>query len=277
MLGTLVIVFREVIEAGLVIGIVLAATKGVVGRGWWIALGIAIGLLGAGAVAAFAGELAGLFQGSGQEVFNAAILSAAVLMLAWHNVWMTRQGAAMAQELRAAGDAVATGRRSLTALAIVVAVAVLREGSEVVLFLYGIATSGGDSASALMIGGALGILGGAVLSAVMYFGLLAIPPRRLFGVTTALITLLAAGMASQAVAFLQQGGYLQGMARPLWDTSWLLSQGSMVGRMLHGLVGYTDSPTGAQLVAYLAVIVVIAGLMRLSRRKPAARANLART
>jgi high-affinity iron transporter len=276
MLATLVIVFREVIEAGLVVGIVLAATKGVAGRGWWVALGIGAGLLGAGLVAGFAGELAALFQGSGEELFNAAILSAAVLMLAWHNVWMTRQGAAMAQELRAVGDAVAAGRRSLAALAIVIGVAVLREGSEVVLFLYGIATSGGDSSWALLAGGALGVLAGAGLSLLLYLGLLAIPPRRLFSVTTALITLLAAGMAAQAVAFLQQGGYLQGMATPLWDTSWLISQGSIPGRMLHSLVGYSDSPTGAQLIAYIAVIAVILGLMRLTRRKPAARPSLAR-
>ena len=281
MLSTLVIVFREIIEAGLVIGIVLAATEGVSGRGWWVALGIGAGVLGAGLVAAFAGELAGLFQGSGQEVFNAAILSAAVVMLTWHNVWMARQGAAMARELRAVGDAVAAGQRSLAALAIVVGVAVLREGAEVVLFLYGIATSGGNSSSEMLAGGVLGILSGAGLSAVIYLGLVAIPASRLFAVTTALITLLAAGMASQAVAFLQQGGYLQGMATPLWDTSWLLAQGSVVGRMLHSLVGYSDSPTGAQLIAYAAVIAIIVALMHLtggSRPQPhLSRASKARS
>jgi high-affinity iron transporter len=277
MLATLVIVFREVIEAGLVIGIVLAATKGVPGRGWWVALGIAGGVFGAGLVAGFAGELASLFQGSGQEVFNASILTAAVVMLAWHNVWMARQGAAMARDLRAVGNAVAAGQRSLAALAIVVGVAVLREGSEVVLFLYGIATSGGTSSATMLVGGALGVLGGAGLSAMIYLGLAAIPAHRLFAVTTALITLLAAGMASQAIAFLQQGGYLQSMATPLWDTSWLLSQASVIGRMLHSLIGYTDSPTGAQLIAYLAVIAVIVGLMRLTRRRPTSSASLART
>jgi high-affinity iron transporter len=277
MLATLVIVFREVIEAGLVIGIVLAATKGVPGRGWWVALGVAGGLLGAGVVAGFAGELGSLFHGSGQEIFNAVILSAAVVMLAWHNVWMARQGAAIARDLRAVGDAVAAGRRSLGALAIVVGVAVLREGAEVVLFLYGIATSGGDSAAMMLTGGALGVLSGGGLAAVIYLGLLAIPASRLFAVTTALITLLAAGMACQAVAFLQQDGYLQGMSTPLWDTSWLLSQGSLVWRMLHSLVGYTDSPTGAQLIAYLAVIAIIVGLMRFTGRRPTAADSLARS
>jgi high-affinity iron transporter len=271
MLATLVIVFREVIEAGLIVGIVLAATKGVSGRGFWVGLGILGGVLGACIVALFASQIAGLFQGSGQEIFNASILLAAVVMLAWHNSWMASHGKDMARQMQAVGGAVAAGRRSMTALAVVVGVAVLREGSEIVLFLYGIASAGGESAGAMVLGGILGIFCGAGLSALMYFGLVAIPIRRLFAVTTALITLLAAGMASQAVNFLQQAGYFPGLADPLWDTSGLLSEGSIPGRLLHSLIGYSDSPTGAQLIAYLATIAVIVILMRLvgARRTPA--------
>jgi high-affinity iron transporter len=263
MLATLLIVFREIIEAGLIVGIVLAATKGVRWRGLWVGYGVAGGVAGACLVAAFAGELSGLFQGSGQEMFNATILLLAVAMLAWHNVWMASHGRAIAREMRAVGTAVAEGRRSMLALAIVVGVAVLREGSEVVLFLYGIASSGGASTPAMLAGGALGILAGAGMSALMYLGLLSIPPQRLFAATSGLITLLAAGMAAQAVGFLEQGGYLEQMSTPLWDTSWLLPQDGIVGRMLHTLVGYTDSPTGAQLVAYLLVVGLIVALMRL--------------
>ena len=78
MLGALIIVFREVIEAGLIVGIVLAATAGVPRRGRVRHAGRARGCSGACLVAAFAGELAGLFQGSGQELFNASILLLAV-------------------------------------------------------------------------------------------------------------------------------------------------------------------------------------------------------
>ena len=79
MLATLLIVFREVIEAGLIVGIVLAATKGVARRGWWVGYGVAGGVAGACLVAAFAGEIATLFSGSGQELFNATILLLAVM------------------------------------------------------------------------------------------------------------------------------------------------------------------------------------------------------
>jgi high-affinity iron transporter len=263
MLSALLIVFREVIEAGLIVGIVLAATQGVPRRGQAVSAGVGAGVLGACLVAAFAGELAALFEGNGQELFNASILLLAVMMLTWHNVWMASHGREMARELKAAGHEVVTGKRTLAALGVVVGVAVLREGSEVVLFLYGIAAQGGTSNAALLAGGALGLGAGAVVSALMYFGLLTIPAGRLFQVTSGLITLLAAGMAAQAVLFLQNGGYIEVMTGTAWDTSWLLKEDSIPGRLLHTLVGYVEAPNGAQILAYLGTIVMILMLMRL--------------
>ena len=265
MLATLLIVFREVIEAGLIVGIVLAATKGVPRRGLWVSYGIIGGVAGACLIAAFAGEIAPLFEGSGQELFNASILLLAVGMLTWHNVWMASHGRAIAEETRQVGAAVAAGQEPLAALSIVCGVAVLREGSEVVLFLYGIAASGGTSAVSMMLGGTLGVLAGAGVSALMYLGLLTIPTRYLFSVTSGLITLLAAGLAAQAVAFLQQAGYVEVLTDTVWDTSWLLSDGSVIGRLVHTLIGYTDRPNGAQLVVYLLTVTIIVGLMRSQR------------
>ena len=74
MLGALVIVFREVLEAGLIIGIVMAAIRGAPGRGAWIAAGVLAGVVGAGIIALFAGAIADAFEGSGQELLNAAVL-----------------------------------------------------------------------------------------------------------------------------------------------------------------------------------------------------------
>jgi high-affinity iron transporter len=268
MLAALIIVFREAIEAGLIVGIVLAATKGVPSRGRWIAFGIAGGVIGACLVAAFAGRIANLFSGSGQEIFNASILLLAVLMLTWHNVWMARHGREMARHMKNVGAAVLAGERPLAALAVVVGVAVLREGSEVVLFLYGIAQS--TTGASMLVGGVLGLAAGAIVSALMYYGLLAIPAGKLFRTTAWLITLLAAGMAAQAVLFIQNAGYLELLTRSLWDTSWLLPDGGegwrgILGKMLHTLVGYTAAPDGAQLIAYLGTVLAIFGLMRWER------------
>jgi high-affinity iron transporter len=269
MLAALVIVFREVFEAGLVVGIVMAVTAGVAGRGYWIAGGVIAGVLGACVVALFTGGLSELFGGSGQEVFNASILGFAVLMLTWHNVWMARHGRELVAELRAAGEAVVAGSKSLLALAIVVAIAVLREGSEVVLFLYGVAAAQGGASWAMVAGGVVGLVLGASVCLLTYLGLITIPTRYLFSVTSALIALLAAGMAAQAIAFLEQANIVTALDHTVWDTSWILSDASFLGRALHTLIGYVDQPTAMQVVVYAMTLFIIILLMRLFSAPPA--------
>jgi high-affinity iron transporter len=271
-LAALIIVFREVFEAGLIIGIVLAVTGSVPHRNRWIVGGVLAGALAACLVAAFAGALSQLFAGMGQELFNAAILSVAVMMLTWHNVWMARHGREIAGEMRAVGQAVADGTKSLLALAVVVGVAVLREGSEVALFLYGIIASDGGSALSLAIGGIIGLALGAAVCLLTYFGLMRIPPRKLFATTTVLITLLAAGMAAQAVAFLESANWLTSLDTVVWDSGWLLSDKSIAGRAMHTLIGYTDQPTQMQLLVYVAVLLATIALMRLTGSQQGGRA-----
>jgi high-affinity iron transporter len=269
MLAALVIVFREVFEAGLIVGIVMAVTAGVPGRTAWIAGGVAAGVLGACVVALFTTGLSELFGGNGQEVFNAGILGFAVLMLTWHNVWMSRHGRELVAELRAAGEAVVAGSKSLFALAIVVAVAVLREGSEVVLFLYGVAAAQGGGSWAMVGGGLVGLVLGSSVCLLTYLGLITIPARYLFAVTSALIALLAAGMAAQAIAFLEQANIITALDQTVWDTSWLLSDSSFLGRALHTLVGYVDQPTAMQVVVYAVTLSAIVVLMKLFAAPPA--------
>jgi high-affinity iron transporter len=268
MLAALIIVFREVFEAGLIVGIVMAVTRSVEQRGWWISGGVGGGVLGACAVAAFAGALSATFAGAGQELFNATILLIAVVMLTWHNVWMSRHGRELAAEMRAAGEAVAAGRSSLAALAIVVGIAVLREGSEVVLFLYGILAGGGTSGASVFLGGVLGLALGALVCALTYFGLLRIPGRYLFSATSAMIAFLAAGMAAQAVLFLAQADILTAFGTVVWDSSWLLSDESVLGRALHTLIGYSDRPTAMQLAVYVATLLIMYVLMKLAAPAP---------
>lgn len=268
MLPTAIVVFREVLEAALVVGIVAAATKGVPGRSFWIGLGILAGALAASLVAAFASAISNAAQGMGQELFNAAILFAAVLMLGWHNVWMGKHGREIAANARAMGQAIAAGTRPLYALTIVVGIAVLREGSEVVLFLYGIAAAAPGHTLAMLAGGAIGLALGVAVGIATYAGLARIPLRHLFTVTTWMIVLLAAGMAAQGSGYLMAAGLLPSVGGTLWDTSWILSESSVAGRVLHTLVGYTAEPDGLQVIFYLSTIVGIVGLMWLVAGDP---------
>jgi high-affinity iron transporter len=263
MLATAIIVFREVLEAALIVGIVMAASRGALGRGLWVGGGIAGGILGALGVAAAAGTIASMAEGMGQELFDAAILFAAVLMLGWHNVWMARHGRDLASNATRLGHNVRSGTQPLWALAFAVGLAVLREGSETVLFLYGIALAGEGGLSSLVLGGSVGLVLGVAAGIGIYWGLVSIPMRQLFTVTSWLVLLLAAGLASQGAAFLMQADLLPALGSNVWDTSFLLSDHGIPGKILRTLVGYTAQPAGIQIVFYVATLAVIGGLMRL--------------
>jgi high-affinity iron transporter len=262
MLGTAVIVFREVLEAALIVAIVMGASRGVALRGRWVSAGIAIGVLVALLVAAFAGAISDAVQGRGQEILNASILLAAVVMLAWHNVWMSAHGRKLADEMRRIGHDVRVGTRPLSAILFVTALAVMREGSETVLFLYGLAASGTQRFG--LIGGvALGLAAGVLLGVVLYRGLLRIPWRHVCAVTGWIVLLLAAGLAANAAGYLTQAGLLPTLAPEVWNTAGILNQDSAVGQLLHILIGYNDRPSGIQVVFYVVTLVAVLALMRL--------------
>ncbi|MBU6469652.1 MAG: FTR1 family protein [Gammaproteobacteria bacterium] len=268
MLATAVIVFREVLEAALVIAIVLGASRSVAGRGWWVLGGIVLGTLGAGLVALFADAIAQAFTGNGQSLLNAVILLLAVLMLGWHIVWMSGHGRKLAGEIKEVGAAVQAGKKTLAALLVICFTAVMREGSEVVLFLWAIAASGGREFG-MTVGGFAGLAAGIAVGALLYRSLLFIPIRYFFTVTGWLLLLLTAGLAAQAAGFLNQANLLPALGTSLWNTSHILSQQSMFGELLHILVGYIARPSGIELLFYAVTLVTIFTLMRLMGRHAA--------
>lgn len=255
MLGAAIIVFREVLEAALIIGILAAATRGVVDRNRWLVAGLLAGLAGSAMVAASTDLIANFADGIGQELFNAIVLGVAVLMLAWHSIWMSSHGKELASNARNIGNSIREGRSASSILFVVVGLAVLREGSETVLFLYGMATTG--DTSAMLTGALVGVLAGVAVGYTLYAGLLRIPMRWFFASTSALVLLLAAGMASSAAKYLIQADLLPSLASPLWDSSAVLPQNGLLGTLLHGLIGYDASPAGMQVVFYITVLVVI--------------------
>jgi high-affinity iron transporter len=271
MLGSAVVVFRETLEAALIVAIVMGASRGVAARGRWIAAGVVLGIVGALVVAAFAGAISEAVQGRGQELFNAAVLLVAVAMLAWHNVWMSSHARKHVEEMRHLGHDVSVGAKPMSAMLAVTALAVLREGAETVLFLYGLMATGGSAG--LVLGGILGLIGGTAIGVLLYFGLL-----HFFTVTGVIVLLLAAGLASSAAGFLVQAGLLPAIVNQVWDTSGILNVGSIAGRMLHVLVGYNDRPTGVELLFYVVTLVTILVLMRIfgARSTRAARAQAAK-
>jgi high-affinity iron transporter len=165
------------------------------------------------------------------------------------------------------GHDVRTGLKPLSAMLAVTALAVLREGAETVLFLYGLWAGGGERVE-LAAGAGAGLAAGVLVGVLLYRGLLRIPLRHFFMATGLLVLLLAAGLAAAAAAYLTQAGLLPPISEELWDTSGILSVESVPGRILHVLIGYQDRPTGIQLVFYVATLVAIAALMGIVGAQP---------
>ena len=267
MFAAALIVFRESLEAALIIGVMAAATRGIPRRERWMGAGLVAGLLGAVAVASSMGAISNWAEGSGQELFNAGVLTLAVCMLAWHNIWMSSHGREMAMNVKDMAKAIHNGSKAQSAIFLVVALAVLREGAETVLFLYGEATSSESGLRDTLTGGAAGIAAGALVGGLLYAGLLRIPLKWFFTAAGVLVLLLAAAMASQVARLLVQADVLPSLATPLWDTSAVLSDSSALGTLLHGLIGYDPQPSGMQMVFYGITLVTIATGMWLVGRQ----------
>lgn len=251
------IVFRESLEAALFIGIVAAATGQMNGRGRWLSAGVGVGALGALALALAAQQISAWADGFGQDMVNIFVLSLALVMLLWHCVWVTTHAHELVADARELGAAVRAGQRRPWALLTAVALAVLREGAETVLFIGGSLTGSDASTWSVLTSGVTGLALGALLGYVLYMGLSRIPVRRLFWTTNLLIAMLAGSLASQLAKTLGQAGLLDLWSAPMWDTSRALSSESALGTLLHALVGYDAQPSGAQFAAYIAALSFI--------------------
>lgn len=260
MYSTAIVVFREIFEVALILGVILASTRGLAGRARWIAAGIGAGVLGAVAVAYFAQSISQAAEGMGQELFNAGVLLTAAAVISWTALWMRQHGRQITRRLREMGQAWMEGTTPLYTMALVIALAVLREGAEIVLFTYGMLAAGQGIAS-ILTGSAIGLSGGVIAGAMLYFGLLRIPTKYIFQVTTWMLILLSAGMASMAAQYLVSAGYFLNLSEVVWDTSWLLSESSIIGQVFHILLGYTEQPMQIQLIFYAGTLAVLSVCM----------------
>ncbi len=265
MLATALVIFREILEISIILSIIMAATRGIPRRGPWVMGSIGLGLLGAGLIAAFTESIAAAFEDTGQEVLNAVILLAAAAMIGWTVVWMKTHAREMSQRMRALGAEVVSGETPARMLMTVIALAVFREGSEIVLFSYGLLASGA-SVSQFVTGAVLGGLGGAAVGAMIYVGLIKVGTKHIFSVTSWLLALVAAGLAARGIGFLVAAQWLPELGASIWNSADILPKASLLGQLLGVLVGYDDNPNGMQVLAYAVVLTAILLAMRLSQR-----------
>lgn len=255
-----IVVFRETLEVALVAALLLAATRGIPRRGVWFLIGLAGGAAGAGIVALFAGAITEALAGRGQDLFNAAVLTLTVVMVAWTIAWMRKHGTTLAREARDTGHRIRAGQAPLYLLATTVGVAVMRDGSELVVFLTALGLSGQVTALGILGGFVAGAIAGTVVGALVYFGILRAGIRSIFQLAAFLLALLGAGLAAQAAGFLISAGWLPPLIDPIWNTSAVLPDESGIGQTAHALFGYISQPSALQVIVYIAVLAAICWL-----------------
>ncbi len=266
MLASAIIVFREILEIALILGVIGAATRGLEGRGKWIISGILASVAGSAVVAFFANEISNLAEGLGQELFNAIILFAATALIAWTVMWMATHAKELSAHLRNVSQKIGDGSLPMYSLAVVIAITGLREGSEIILFTHGILASGTD-VSSVILGSTIGLIGGATIGTMLYLGLLQISPKHIFGVTSWLLIFLAAGMAASGAKYLVAADVLTFWTATAWNSSSIISQDGIIGQVLHALFGYSDRPMGIQIAFYLATLVLLFMATRSSNKR----------
>lgn len=262
MISFAIIVFREMLEIALILGVLLAATPGLAKRNRWIIIGCLVGIIGSLIVAAFSQRISDAMQGMGQEVFNATILLGTAILIAGTVIWMKTHAKAITQELKEVGRAVVQGQKPLYTIAVVVALAVLRDGSEIVMFTHG-SLAAGQSIPSIVGGSIIGLVVGTVAGIGICYGLLKFATRFIFNLTSWMLILLAAGMVSQAIGFLSAAGYVSELISPLWDTSAIVAESSLIGGILHTLVGYSERPSGMQFLCYILTLIGISIVLKL--------------
>lgn len=261
MFPSFIVTFREVLEIALVVGVILAATHGLVGRNRWIALGFGGGIAGSCLVALFTDSIAHFAQGLGQELFNAMILLTASFIIGWTAVWMRIHAREMVAQIKTKGGKIVEGELPKITLSAIITLAVLREGSEIVLFTYGMLASGQPPMTVLT-GSLLGMAVGGLVGTALYIGMIKIPTRYIFQVTTWVLLLLTAGMSAVAAKYLVSAGYFTQWSQVLWDSSFLLKERSLPGQFFHALLGYTERPMLIQLIFYVVTLVSFVATMQ---------------
>jgi high-affinity iron transporter len=265
MLQIAIVVFREILEISLIIGILTAATKDITGRTKWILSGLALGIAGSFALAFSTDKISESLDGMGQEFFNGLILLSASVMIGWTVLWMQKHAKSISSELKRLSNSVREGKKPLYVLLVVVFFSVLRESAEIVLFTYSYYISGTEIID-IILGLISGIILGAAVGVALYFGILKAFGKYFFMVTTWILIFLASGIAAQGIGFWINAQIVPALVNPIFDTSEILSQHSFFGKFLNIFFGYIDQPAGSQLIAYVVVLVSLVLGLRIAKK-----------
>lgn len=277
----LFIVWRESVEAMLVVGILYswlrATPEGKRGL-TYLWGGVAAGLALAVALALVLLGVSTWLSDEGQEWFQAIMSLAACALVVQMVVWMKKHGRTLKGELES-GARASVANDNWWGLFVLVAIAVAREGSETVVFLYGTVSAGegGSDMLKLALAGIAGFVVALLTFWLLQLGGKLITWRRFFRVTEILLLLLAGALLVGGLDHLISLDVLPTIVDPVWDSSWLLSDSTGVGKVLADFAGYRALPALSSVLLWVAYWIVVWALLRWVGGKPAGATAAARS
>ena len=266
MIKLAIVVFRECMEVAFLLSIILAVTKPVIDSRRYIILGTICGVFLAALFAFFAKIISESMGGLGDEMFNSCIILFTVILISWTVVWMQGYTKKIRKDLNELSDKITTGNASKFILVFVVSAAIFREGVEIILFVYSITSAGNIDGNEYITGIGIGAFGGVVVGMLIYQGLMKYSGKYIFKISTILLTLIAAGLAAEAAGIMTSSGIIEVFSDQLWDSSWLVKNDSITGKVLNITVGYDSRPNGMQILFYFTTIVITFGMMKFRSR-----------
>src|SRR6266487_6133655 len=265
MIATFVLFLREGLEACLIISILFAALRQLgqmrKARAVWAGVGLAAlgSLLGGLALYVFVHEYN---DTTFQTIFETMTYLVAVLLLTTMTFWMHRHSRSLKKEITAKATSAGSG----LALGLLAFTTVGREGIESAFFTLAFAFQ--TNAVLLLAGALLGMLSAIGLCLLIYRLGYRLDYRLFFRVMGILLLFFAAGLLSDAVQNMQELGWLTIGTAPLWNTAHFLSEESVIGDLLHGIIGYAQAPTILQGLFYMTYLLVVGGFFAWMTRKP---------
>lgn len=248
LVNSVVIILREVLEASLVLSVLMVVCRLYDLGQRWIVVALAGGLLGSLLLGMNMASISDLFDGVGQELADAALQFGVYFLLVVCVFRLVRSGSA-----RAADEA-----SLLAIMTMTVALAITREGSEVLIYVTGFWQME-NFMSGVGLGSFVGACIGISVGVLFYYFLLSQSRNRAIWLSLGLLTLVGSGMCAQATGLLIQADWLS-VSSPLWDTSGLLPEDSLVGQLMYALMGYEATPSTEQVVIYASSLISFAAV-----------------
>jgi high-affinity iron transporter len=246
LINSVIIVLREVLEAALMVSVLLAVSRILQLDIRWLRFALVAGLGGAAIYGHFLDTVSELFEGVGQELFNASLQFSVLVFLVIAVFLIARQRGQRCDRHTALP----------IFMALAVALAITREGAEVLIYVTGFWQMS-DFLSSVGVGSLAGAAIGCSVGVLFYYLLLAVSPGRALLISVVLLGLAASGMSAQATGLLIQADWLS-VDAPIWNSSGFIAEDSLTGQLLYALIGYEASPSAVEVATYASSIAVMA-------------------